>query len=113
MMVFDLADMLKRVTIPVLLLVPIDATDWGTNAPNSIPYAPAIANAGKYFCPDNVAHCLYFRQPVYPGGGHAQLAPGNTHTVFRAQDRLEPHVLLPVTPDIQRKVLAAVKEVTQ
>jgi hypothetical protein len=91
-------------------VVPIDATDWGTNAPGTIPYAVGNSTPGEYWAPDNVDRMLYFRQPGYPGGGVAQLAGGNTHTRFENFERAEAHVVLPIVPEIQQLVLAAVLE---
>lgn len=113
MMMFYLADAAKARDIKLPLVVPIDATDWGTNAPNVFPYAPANGSPGHYWCPDNVDRMIYYRQPVYPGGGIAQLAAGNTHTKFDQFDRIEAHVVLPILPDIQQHILKAVLEATQ
>lgn len=113
MMMFYLADFAKSRGIKISLLVPIDATDWGTNVPWATPYAVGTSTPGQYWVPDNVDRCLYYRQPVYPGGGYAQLADGNTHTQFEKFERVEPHVTLPILPDIQLQVLRAVQEATQ
>lgn len=109
MMMFYLADAMKARGIPVALIVPIDATDWGSNI-DCTPYQLSPPKPGQYLCPDNVDRCLYYRQPGYPGGGFAQLAPGNTHTRFESHDRAEAHVVLPVVPEIQEQILAAVLE---
>lgn len=110
MMMFYLADAAKRRGITIPLLVPIDATDWGTNAPGAVPYALANSTPGAYWVPDNVDRCVYYRQPVYPGGGVAHLAAGNKHTKFENFNRVEAHVVLPILPDIQNHILEAVLE---
>jgi hypothetical protein len=114
MMMFYLADAMKAKGIAIPLVVSIDSTDWGTNSPKYPPYTLGIPapDTGQYWVPDNVDHWLHFRQPVYPGGGVAQLAAGNTHTKFENFERLESHVSLPVIPDIQQKILAAVLAAT-
>ena len=108
MMVFYLADALRAKGIAIPLVVSIDSTDWGTNAPGNAPYAMGTATAGQYFVPDNVATWMHYRQPVYPGGGGVQLAPGNNTTNFQNFERTEAHVVLPVLPDIEAAILAAV-----
>lgn len=110
MVMFYIADALKQKGVTIALLVPIDATDWGTNAPGVTPYLTANSTPGQYWCPDNVDVCLYYRQPGYPGGGQAQLAAGNAHTKFTSHERAEAHVVLPVVPEIQQQILAAVLE---
>ncbi len=111
MMMFYLADAMKKQNIKIPLAVSIDSTSWGTNYLGITPYAVATGmHAGQYWVPDNVDHWLHFRQPVYPGGGYAQLAKGNDHTKFENFDRVESHVSLPVIPDIQNKILQAVLE---
>ena len=113
MAMFYIADALNKRGVTIALLVPIDATDWGTNAAGTIPYATANSTPGEYWCQDNVDVCLYYRQPLAPGGGHAQLTPGNTHTKFESFERVEAHVVLPTLPDIQQFILNAVLEATQ
>jgi len=113
MMMFYLADAMKLRGITIPLVVAIDATDWGTNAPNTFPYAMGTAMAGHYWVPDNVDRFIYYRQPVYPGGGVATLATNNTHTQFEPYERVEAHVVLPILPDIQRHILKAVLETTK
>lgn len=108
MMMFYLADAMKGQGFKIPLVISIDSTDWGTNYPDDIPYAIGTATPGQYWVPDNVDHWMHFRQPVYPGGGVAHLATGNRHTNFENFERLEAHVVLPVLPDIQQKILAAV-----
>lgn len=110
MMMFYLADSMKAKGLKIPLVVSIDSTDWGTNAPGLIPYdlAPPAAVAGQYFVPDNVDHWIHYRQPVYPGGGVVHLAPGNAHTNFEYFERVEAHVVLPILPDIEQHILAAV-----
>jgi len=108
MMMFYMADAAKKLGLSLPLVVSIDSTDWGTNAPGTIPYAIGTSTPGQYFVPDNVAQWLHYRQPVYPGGGVVQLAPGNTTTNFQNFERAEAHVVLPVLPDIQAQILAAV-----
>jgi hypothetical protein len=117
MMMFYLADAAKKHGIKVPFVCAIDATQWGTNLPAvggaDLPYALANQHPGNYWVPNNVDHFMYFRQPVYPGGGYAHLGPGNTHTKFDNYDRIEAHVVLPIVPDIQDKILQAVLEATK
>lgn len=109
MMTFYLADAMKSRNFEVALAVSIDSTSWGTNAGGFPPYSLSVGGqAGQYYIPDNVGHWMHFRQPVYPGGGRAQIAKSNTHTKFENFERAEPHVSLPVIPDIQQKILHAV-----
>ena len=108
MMMFYIADALKAQGLPIALVVSIDSTDWGTNAPGTVPYAIDQPTAGQYFVPDNVDNWIHYRQPVYPGGGVVQLAPGNTHTFFQNYERTEAHVVLPTLPDIEQHILDAV-----
>jgi hypothetical protein len=108
MMMFYLADAMKKLGYRLPLVVSYDSTDWGTNAPGTTPYAMGSASAGYYFVPDNVDHWIHYRQPVYPGGGYAQLAPGNTSTKFENYERTEAHVWIPIIPDIEQHVLTAI-----
>jgi hypothetical protein len=110
MMMFYLADAMKKLNGSLPLVISIDSTDWGTNAPGIVPYdlAPPPAAAGQYFVPDNVDHWIHYRQPAYPGGGVVQKAPANTRTNFEYFERVEAHVVLPILPDIQEHILAAV-----
>lgn len=111
MMMFYLADAMKAKGLPVRLAVGIDATDWGSNI-NCAPYTLSPPNPGQYRVPDNVDHFVYFRQPVYPGGGFASLAPGNAHTRLETYERAEAHVVLPILPVVQQIILTAVLEAT-
>ena len=110
MMMFYLADAMKKLSIGLPLVVSIDSTQWGTNSPNYTPYALAVAepDTGQYWVPSNVDRWIHYRQPVYPGGGVVQLAAGNTHTKFENFERVEAHVVLPILPDIQKTILDAV-----
>jgi len=108
MMMFYIADALKAKGLSIALVVSIDSTDWGTNAPGTTPYAAGMPTAGHYFVPDNVDRWIHYRQPVYPGGGVVHLGPGNTHTAFENYERVEAHVVLPVLPDIEAHILDAV-----
>lgn len=110
MAMFYIADALKKKGATIRLLVPIDATDWGTNGLGVPPYDTVNSTPGEYWCPDNVDRCLYYRQPGYPGGGIAQLEAGNTHTYFQNYERTEAHVVLPIVPQIQEQILGAVLE---
>lgn len=112
-MTFYLADAMKARAIPIRLVVAIDATDWGTNAAGTIPYAMGTSTAGHYWVPDNCDRFIYYRQPGYPGGGVAYLAAGNTSTAFESYERVEAHVVLPILPDIQQHILRAVLEASQ
>lgn len=112
MMMFYLADAMKKLGITMPLVISIDSTDWGTNSLGTIPYAIGTSTPGEYFVPDNVDHWMHFRQPVYPGGGVAQLAPDNTRTNFENFQRLEAHVVLPVVPEIEQLILQAILKVT-
>lgn len=112
MAMFYIADAMRARRLSLPLAVSIDSTSWGTNRPGIPPYALSTgAFAGQYWVPENVDHWLHFRQPVYPGGGIAHLGAGNTHTKFENFERVEPHVSLPIIPDIQQKILQAVLEV--
>jgi len=113
MMMFYLADAMKKAGIALPLVISIDSTDWGTNAPSSPPYSMGTSTPGQYWVPDNADRWIHFRQPAYPGGGVAQLALGNLHTIFENYERFEAHVVLPVTPDIQSKILEAVIEASR
>ena len=108
MMMFYLADAMKAKGFKLPLVVSIDSTDWGTNAPGAVAYALGQPTAGQYYVPDNVDRWIHYRQPVYPGGGIVQLAPGNTHTKFENFERTEAHVVLPVLPDVEKYILQAV-----
>ncbi len=114
MMMFYLADAMKAKGISLPLVISIDSTDWGTNAPQFTPYQVGIPApyTGEYWVPDNVDRWIHYRQPVYPGGGVVQKALGNTHTAFENYERAEAHVVLPVLPDIQQHILEAVLAVT-
>ena len=113
MMMFYLADAAKKRGANLPLVVSYDSTDWGTNAPGTVPYSEGNPTAGQYFVPDNVDRWIHYRQPVFPGGGVAQLAPGNTHTKFENYERSEAHVWIPIIPDIEHHVLSAVLEVVK
>jgi hypothetical protein len=112
MLMFYIADALKARGVTITLLVPIDATDWGSNI-DCQPYQLNPPKPGQYLCPDNVDRCIYYRQPGYPGGGFAQRAAGNEHTAFESYERVEAHVVLPILPDIQQHILQAVLAATQ
>lgn len=113
MMAFYQADALNSLKISSPLFISIDPTDWGTNVPGIAPWLLGGSHAGEYLVPPNVDRWIQFRQPVYPGGGRAHLAPGNDHTKLEAYERLEPHVALPVTPAIQEIILSAVTQACQ
>lgn len=54
MMMFYLADAMKAKGFKLPLVVSIDSTDWGTNAPGAVAYALGQPTAGQYYVPDNV-----------------------------------------------------------
>lgn len=110
MLAFIAADKLKSHGIKSKLFVSFDSTQWGSNAPGTLPYAPGSPHAGQYFVPDNVAHWIHYWQPVYPGGGRVHLAPGNTTTVLEEHRRYEDHINMVNAFDLQQHVLDVLLE---
>lgn len=108
MMAFYQADRLNERDIHAPLFISIDPTQWGTNAVGTAAWLLGGSNAGRYYVPPNVAKWINFTQPVYPGGGRAQLVRGNKLSKFEEFPRLEPHVVLPVTPAVQDIILRAI-----
>ena len=113
MMMFYLADAMKAKNINLPLVISIDSTDWGTNAPGYVPYEVGTHTPGYYWVPNNVNRWIHYRQPVYPGGGIVALGTNNTFTKFENYARLEAHVVLPVLPDIEQHILSAVLDVVK
>src|SRR5260370_34870302 len=98
MMSFYQADALNRLRIPAKLFVSIDPPQWGTNVPGLAPWLLGGSSAGRYLVPSNIDHWINFTQPIYPGGGRAELPLGNKHTKFRRHARIAPHRVVRVTP---------------
>lgn len=97
MLSFYLADYLKSVGIRAPLFISLDSTDWGSNAPGTVPWAMLLGHpdAGKWLVPNNVDRWLHFWQSAFPGGGQAALAPGNTTTNFSTQQLNVDHLSVP------------------
>jgi hypothetical protein len=111
MLSFYAADDLKAAGLTSPLFVSIDSTDWGTNAPNVPRWSTIVLppSTGEYFVPDNVATWLHFYQDGAPGGGVAQLAPGNQTTILRAQHLpTENHISIVNCDPVRQAILAAV-----
>ena len=114
MLAFYAADALKAAGLYSPLFISIDSTEWGSNVPGALQWAIVpSAFAGKWLVPDNIANWLHFRQPAYPGGGVASLAPGNTTTQFQNFERTESHVALPDTPTVEQIILQAVLAIVE
>ena len=117
MLSFYAADCLKGLLpIQLPLFVSIDSTDWGTNAPGIPRWSTVVLppNTGEYFVPDNVETWLHFYQDGAPGGGVAQLAPGNETTVLRAQHLPgENHISIVNCAPVRQAILAAVLKAAQ
>lgn len=112
MLAFYAADAMKAAGVSSPLFISIDSTDWGSNVPGTAQWTiVAGENAGKWLVPDNVANWLHFRQPAYPGGGVASLAPGNTTTELQVFERTESHIALPDTPEVESIILQAVLDI--
>lgn len=112
MLAFYAADAMKAAGVGSPLFISIDSTDWGSNVPGTAQWTiVAGENGGKWLVPDNVANWLHFRQPAYPGGGVASLAPGNTATELQVFERTESHVALPDTPEVESIILQAVLDI--
>jgi hypothetical protein len=111
MLSFYAADALKAAGLTSPLFVSIDSTDWGTNAPGIPQWSTVVMppSTGEYFVPDNVATWLHFYQDSAPGGGVAQLAPGNETTILRAQHLpAENHISIVNCDPVRKAILAAV-----
>ena len=114
MLTFYAADALKAAGLKSPLFVSIDSTDWGTNAPGIPRWSTVVLppSTGEYFVPDNVETWLHFYQDGAPGGGVAQLAPGNETTVLRAQHLPgENHISIVNCAPVRQAILAAVLKV--
>jgi hypothetical protein len=112
---FDAANALKAAGIKSPLFVSIDSTDWGTNAAGIPQWSTVVLppNTGEYFVPDNVATWLHFYQDGAPGGGIAQLAPGNETTILRAYHLPgENHISIVNCDPVRKAILAAVLKAT-
>lgn len=115
MLSFYAADALKAVGVKSPLFVSIDSTDWGTNAPGIPQWSTVVLppNTGEYFVPDNVATWLHFYQDGAPGGGVAQLAPGNETTILRAYHLPdENHISIVNCDPVRKAILAAILKAT-
>jgi hypothetical protein len=111
---FYAADALKAAGLTSPLFVSIDSTDWGTNAPGVPEWSTVVLppNTGEYFVPDNVATWLHFYQDGAPGGGVAQLAPGNETTILRSYHLpAQNHISIVNCDQVRKAILAAVLKV--
>jgi hypothetical protein len=110
MLIYYLADQLKAAGQRVKLACSIDPTDWGSNAPGTIPWSVCMdGNAGNWLVPNNAETWLNFYQDQYPGGGIGHLAPGNTNTAFRQSHQPgESHLSIPNSAITRKAILAAV-----
>lgn len=116
MLSFYAADALKAKGIRSPLFISIDSTFWGTNAPGVDRWSTLVfpPNTGKYFVPDNVDRWLHFYQDGAPGGGVAELAPGNTRTDLRVVHLPgENHLSIVNSKTVRDDVLASVLWATQ
>lgn len=115
MLAFYLADALKAAGLRAALIVAIDPTGWGTNAPGVPLWSEVVfpPNTGRYFVPDSVDVFLHFRQYVPPGGGTAELAAGNKTTHFETLTLAsQNHLSIVNCDEVCSRVLAAVKTAT-
>ena len=111
MLAFYGANALKAANLKSPLFVSIDSTDWGTNAPGIPQWSTVVfpPNTGQYFVPANVATWLHFYQNSPPGGGIAQLAPGNETTILRTWHLPEEnHISIVNCDQVRTAVLAAI-----
>ncbi len=111
MLAFYLADHLKSVGIRAPLFISLDSTDWGSNAPGTVPWALLVGqpDAGKWLVPNNVDRWLHFWQSAPPGGGQAALAPGNTTTNLSTKQLNVGHLGVPTAAE--QFILDAVLEI--
>ena len=114
MLSFYAAMVLKAAGLKSPLFVSIDSTNWGTNAPGIPEWMTIVLppNTGEYFVPDSVETWLHFYQDSAPGGGVAQLAPGNETTILRAYHLpAENHISIVNCEPVRKAILAAVLKV--
>jgi hypothetical protein len=110
MMSFYLADRLKKYGIPLALVISFDSTCWASNAPGITPWTNiGPPHRGKWYVPDNVDRWAYYRQDQFPGGGYAELAPGNKHTKFTTQTRREGHIGFVAVPEVHDQTVDLVR----
>lgn len=108
---FYAADRMKLVGIRSPLFVSIDSTCWGTNAPGIGQWDEIVLppNTGKWFVPDSVDVWIHAYQDSYPGGGIAQLAPGNKTTKLQIiHCPTENHISIVNCDPVRKATLAAI-----